>query len=333
MRDFLEDESSSASMENDSSRSFEIQQSLDSDEEQHFDGIVRSSASSTTPNGRSLGTDLASHNNLLRIGVGILLLSCFLYVVVDSLGQRHVETALLQFLGWVQQHPYEGALAVTTCYIVATIFFVPGSLLTLGAGFALGSAFDNPAMGVLIATCAVFVGASLGSIGSFLLGRYLFRDCVYRLAESYPLFQAIDRALERNGLKIMVLLRLSPLIPYNALDYMSGITSIPLRDYTIALVALLPGALMLSFFGASASSLADSTTSTNTTVKIITIVSGLVFGGGGVYTASHYSKLELDRILQARSPNDFTEILDSVDSLDSVEVFLPSADDRRHDDS
>lgn len=94
----------------------------------------------------------------------------------------------------------------------------------------------------------------------------------------------------------MVLLRLSPLIPYNALDYMSGVTSISLRDYTLALIALLPGALMLCFVGASASSLTDTTSIENKTVKIITIASGILFGGLGVFAASYYSKQELDRV-------------------------------------
>mmetsp|Transcript_13268 Transcript_13268/g.13080 ORF Transcript_13268/g.13080 Transcript_13268/m.13080 type:complete len:173 (+) Transcript_13268:658-1176(+) len=121
-----------------------------------------------------------------------------------------------------------------------------------------------------------------------------------QLAFSYPIFQAIERALEGNGLKIMILLRLSPLIPYNALDYISGVTSISLIDYTIALVAILPGTFMLCFVGSSASSLSDATSnSTSKTVKIITIVSGILFGGCGVYMASHYSKQELDRILTA----------------------------------
>ena len=108
---------------------------------------------------------------------------------------------------------------------------------------------------------------------------------------------SIQRALEENGLKIMILLRLSPLIPFNALDYISGVTSISLRDYTVALVALLPGALLLCFVGASASSLSDATTtSTGKTVKIFTIVSGILFGGCGVWMASYYSKQELDLV-------------------------------------
>jgi uncharacterized membrane protein YdjX (TVP38/TMEM64 family) len=94
----------------------------------------------------------------------------------------------------------------------------------------------------------------------------------------------------------MILLRLSPLIPYNALDYMSGVTAIPLWSYTLALIGILPGTIMFCFVGASASSLTDSATSGSKTVKIVSIVSGVVFAFCGVYAASYYSKLELDRV-------------------------------------
>ena len=78
-------------------------------------------------------------------------------------------------------------------YIVATISFVPGSILTFGAGYACGSAYDSKVEGVAVASTVVFIGASLGSISTFLLGRYLFRSCVVQLASSYPVFQAIDQ--------------------------------------------------------------------------------------------------------------------------------------------
>jgi uncharacterized membrane protein YdjX (TVP38/TMEM64 family) len=305
-----------------SSASLEMLPSFDSDDERDGDGVVLPSSSSVPTS----MTDYRPSDYALRVCVGVLLLSCLIYVVVDFLGERHIEAALLKIFDWVQRHPFRGAIAVTLCYIVATVLFIPGSILTLSSGFAIGSASENPVIGVFIATTAVFVGASLGSIFSFLLGRYLFRDCVYRLTESYTLFQAIDRALVGNGLKIMILLRLSPLIPYNALDYMSGVTSITLRDYALALIALLPGALMLSFVGASASSLSDSTsTAGNKTVKIITIVSGVVFGGCGVYAASYYSKMELDRILHAQSTNPIQNP-SLEDLVESVEVLLPSSE-------
>ena len=108
----------------------------------------------------------------------------------------------------------------------------------------------------------------------------------------------LSLALQGNGLKIMILLRLSPLIPYNALDYMSGVTAIPLWAYSAALIGLLPGTIMFCFIGASASSLTESSSSSDDhrTIKLLTIVFGIVFAIIGVYVASYYSKLELDRV-------------------------------------
>jgi len=63
-------------------------------------------------------------------------------------------------------------------YIVSTIFFVPGSFLTIGAGFAFATAYNSVTYGVIFGSLSVFVGASIGSIISFLLGRYFFRDFV-----------------------------------------------------------------------------------------------------------------------------------------------------------
>jgi len=103
-------------------------------------------------------------------------------------------------------------------------------------------------------------------------------------------------ALQSNGLKIMILLRLSPLIPYNALDYMSGITAIPLLDYMLAMIGMLPGGISLSFIGASASSLTDKSATENATLRIVTIVTGVLFAAGGLFVASYYSKRELDRV-------------------------------------
>lgn len=131
-------------------------------------------------------------------------------------------------------------------------------------------------------------------MSSFLLGRYLFRDCVTRLVARYVIFEAIDRALEENGLKIMILLRLSPLIPYNALDYLSGLTSISFWSYSLALVAMLPGVVAFCFLGATASTLTS--TDENETVKIVTLVIGVVFAVAGVVAASYYSKLELEKV-------------------------------------
>jgi len=94
----------------------------------------------------------ARRHIMIRGLIALLLLSCIIYVIVDFCGDRNIETALSIFLEWVHMHPYRGAIAVILCYIIATVFFVPGSILTFGAGFAIGSAVDNTAIGVLLAT-------------------------------------------------------------------------------------------------------------------------------------------------------------------------------------
>lgn len=60
--------------------------------------------------------------------------------------------------------------------------------------------------------------------------------------------------MKDKGLRIFLLLRLSPIIPYNALNYMAGATAVTFRAYTLALIGLLPGTALYVFVGASAGS-------------------------------------------------------------------------------
>lgn len=128
-----------------------------------------------------------------RIIVSFLLLIALLLIAIDYFTNRRIEHACLSFIAWIEGHPIQGILAVIVVYTIATILFVPGAILTVGCGFAFRSAFDSTAKGVAFASVAVFIGAFIGSLASFLLGRYLFRDCVLRLASQYPILRAIDR--------------------------------------------------------------------------------------------------------------------------------------------
>lgn len=124
---------------------------------------------------------------------GIFLALALSFIAIDYFTERRIEHLCLAFISWVEQHPFLGVLAVICVYTVATILFIPGAILTIGCGFAFRSAFDSTTKGVLFASTAVFIGAFIGSLCSFLLGRYLFRDFVLQLAAGYPIMQAIDR--------------------------------------------------------------------------------------------------------------------------------------------
>jgi uncharacterized membrane protein YdjX (TVP38/TMEM64 family) len=133
-------------------------------------------------------------------------------------------------------------------YVLATVLFLPGFILTLGAGVMFG---------VLKGSAIVSVAATLGATAAFLVGRHLARDWVASRIAGRPRFQAVDQAVAREGWKIVGLVRLSPLFPFNLLNYAFGLTSVSLRDYFWASwVGMLPGTVMYVYIGSLAGDLA-----------------------------------------------------------------------------
>eukprot|EP00934_Nitzschia_sp_Nitz4_P000565 Nitzschia sp. Nitz4//scaffold11_size288233//244348//245244//NITZ4_000813-RA/size288233-processed-gene-0.185-mRNA-1//1//CDS//3329534191//565//frame0 len=229
--------------------------------------------------------------------VALLLVAFVVFVILDAtIGKGWVGDTVDTFLEWIEENPVEGLFAFIVVYFAATVLFVPGSILTLGAGFVFANAFGL-GVGVLLGTLSVFVGASAGAVAAFLLGRFLLRDWVQGLTKNYKVFAALDSALADKGFRIMALLRLSPIIPFNALNYIAGVTAVGFWSYVWALFAILPGTLLYVFLGASAGSLADSANSgDSTTITIIVAVVGVVFGILAIALTSYYARMELNKV-------------------------------------
>ncbi|KAL9181835.1 hypothetical protein ACHAXT_012178 [Thalassiosira profunda] len=242
-----------------------------------------------------------------KLLVGAVLLGVVIYVIVDATTTKNIQRGFQIFLEWIEDNILAGVFAFMGVYFVATVCFVPGSILTLGSGFVFGKAVGlGP--GVALATAAVFVGASLGAIASFLLGRYLLRDWVGRkLVEKYSIVKALDEALKQNGLKIFLLLRLSPIIPFNAINYIGGVTSVQLNHYSLALIGILPGTVLYVFIGATAGSLTESENAVSGPWAIAAIVIGIVFGLLAVFAASYYAKREFNKIVAEQEERDQDE--------------------------
>ncbi|MGY8738848.1 MAG: TVP38/TMEM64 family protein, partial [bacterium] len=133
-----------------------------------------------------------------------------------------------------------GPIAFVVGYAVAVIGFVPGSVLTLAAGAIFGLAEG---------TIYVFIAAVLGSTGAFLLARHGARAAIEKRIEGDARFAAIDRAVGGEGRKIVFLLRLSPVFPFNLLNYALGLTQVKLADYLVASLGMLPGTLLYVYTG------------------------------------------------------------------------------------
>jgi uncharacterized membrane protein YdjX (TVP38/TMEM64 family) len=156
---------------------------------------------------------------------------------------------LTNFLEWVQGLGPLGPVALGLAYIIACVAFVPGSLLTLGAGLVFG---------VGVGFVVVFVGANLGAAAAFLLGRTLARGWVEKKVVADPRFRAIDQAVAAQGFKLVLLLRLSPVVPFNFLNYALGLTRVSFRDYVLAtLIGMVPGILLYVYLGSLVTSVAD----------------------------------------------------------------------------
>lgn len=153
------------------------------------------------------------------------------------------------FLEYVRGLGFWGPALLAAVYVVATVLMVPGLVLTLGAGYAFG---------VVVGTAAVSVGSVIGATLAFLVGRYAARDFVQGLAERYPRFAAVDRAVAASGAKIVLLTRLSPAFPFNVLNYLYGATRVSLRDYFFASwIGMFPGTVLYVYLGAVAGNLTD----------------------------------------------------------------------------
>ena len=147
----------------------------------------------------------------------LVVVGAALLVLVTLLRTLPVTEYLLAFVAWIRGAGPAGMAVFIAAYVVACVFFLPAFLLTLGAGFAYG---------VATGSFLVWVAANLGAVVAFGLGRTVARDAIARRVQANPRFDAIDRAVGREGLKIVFLTRLSPAFPFTLLNYAYGLTQV-----------------------------------------------------------------------------------------------------------
>jgi len=161
---------------------------------------------------------------------------------------RQAGQSVPRFAAWVASLGIWGPLVFILGYTVATVAFVPGVVLTLAAGAIFG---------LVRGTLYTFVGATFGASAAFLVARYAARRAIEKRIAGNERFAAIDQAVAKEGLKIVVLLRLSPVFPFNLLNYALGLTRVRFLDYLLACFAMLPGTLLYVYYGHAAGSLAE----------------------------------------------------------------------------
>ena len=169
-----------------------------------------------------------------------MLASCVVAAFVFGEPKAWLQRALVT----VEQLGPWGPLVFATVYVAATVLLVPGSALTLAAGALFGVVW-----GMVIVSLASTTAAA----AAFLIGRFLARDFVAARTARIPAFAALDRALGREGWKIVALARLSPVFPYTLLNYAFGLTRVKFTHYVAtSWLAMLPGTLLYVYLGSLA---------------------------------------------------------------------------------
>ncbi len=168
------------------------------------------------------------------------LLLALLGVVAIVFAGRWLAAFAPRFAVYVESLGSWGPIMFVIGYVIATVALVPGSLLTLAAGALFG---------ITKGTAVAFLAATLGASLAFLLSRYVARAEVERRLGADRRFLAIDQAIRRQGRTIVLLLRLSPIFPFNLLNYALGLTQVRFLDFLIASIGMLPGTLLYVYYG------------------------------------------------------------------------------------
>ena len=171
---------------------------------------------------------------ILRFGLLMLLVVGIALVLIY---RKQFDVAAVE--DWVKAAGAAGPILFMLIYALGTVFFLPGSVLTLAGGALFG-----PVMG----TFYNLTGATLGATLSFLIARYLVSDWVER--KTGGRIRQLKEGVENEGWHFVAFVRLVPLFPFNLLNYALGLTRIKLSHYVIAsYLFMLPGAIAYTYLG------------------------------------------------------------------------------------
>ena len=181
--------------------------------------------------------------------VGLIAIVIGLFLAMKFLP---VQEWLREFNSWVGGMGVVGIFILVGVYAAATVLLARGAVLTIGAGFAFG---------LWKGFLAVSVGATLGAALAFLVARFVARNKIEAIARRNEKFKRLDSAIGKQGAKLVFLLRLSPVIPFNLSNYFYGLTDVKFWPYVLASwLGMMPGTFLYVYFGAAGKAAASAAT-------------------------------------------------------------------------
>ena len=173
---------------------------------------------------------------------------------------------------FIEKDPQLTALYLILGKILGAVLFFPGTPLTLLAGATLG---------VFWGSIVSIIGNTLGATAAFLISRFFLRNYVTKtIYIKYPTIQKYEARFFNRGLITVIFLRLIPLFPFNALNYLLGVTQVKTKDYLIGTAfGIIPGTIAFVYFGNAITMLSP-----------FHIISSIIAIAGLTYISKYYEK-------------------------------------------
>ena len=212
----------------------------------------------------------AKRTKIVKIVLAVLVLAA----LIAAANSFDLQQIFRDTLAWISGLGVIAPVIFIAIYILACVLLLPGSILTLGAGIVFG---------VVKGSIVVSIASTLGAACAFLVGRYFARGWVSEKIAGNEKFKAIDEAVAHEGWKIVLLTRLSPVFPFNLLNYAYGLTKVSLGHYFLASwVGMIPGTILYVYIGSLAGDLA----SIGTGVRTRTTGEWILYGVGLLATVA-----------------------------------------------
>lgn len=229
-----------------------------------------------------------------KIFVIVFILLC---LVISFIFYEDLKRQFLLFTKFLKEHIVVGSIVLIGIKVIGTILYVPGVLLAIGVGYAYNQIYKAYYISVPLGVFIYFIGSCIGCTCAFFLARNILQDCLRPKLIDLKYFRALDRAITSNGKKVNFLLRSTPLVPYNVVNYFLGITHTTYVNYLFGLIGFIPLICLYIFLGTTIEDL-SSMKSTNSTIETVILVMSIILSLVCIVIITKIAKNELDKELK-----------------------------------
>jgi uncharacterized membrane protein YdjX (TVP38/TMEM64 family) len=243
-------------------------------------------------------------------------------VTLTILFFQDLKKFFLNFLIFLKSHPYSGSLILITVKILGTIFYVPGILLAIASGYGYKQVFSNYLLSIPVGVIVMMTGSCLGCACVFFISRAVLKGWLYDTLSNLKAFRALDRAIVKKGVKVNLLLRMSPIIPYNVMNYFLGITNTTFSNYLIGLSGFIPLVVCYVYLGTTIDDLADYSFVNKNVEEIYILIASIVISLICIVYLTIIAKNELENEIKAEESFKFSNITSNRDNNNDKKNYI-----------